>query len=396
MFLTILENLAAIGCCMIKLLNMHNILTTVGGGAQSGGLAPAAVSHVPANFIVVIVFLTVAFVSLVFYYYKRLDLFLYTSLVLALLSSLLLVVNHQIKLYGLWVAVILIFIALWIVRLGYLLRKSVHEEISRQKVQSEKKFTERLKQADIERKTFELEEARRLQLSMLPKNLPEVNHLEIAVFIETATEVGGDYYDFLLAEDGSLTLGVGDATGHGTKAGIMVALMKSLFNTASQSFYIPDFFNHCTKMIKRMNFRNLYMAMTLARITGHKMILSASGMPPVLLFRHSNGEAEEIIIKGMPLGAFTGFPYQQKSVKLFPGDTLLFMTDGFPELFNDRYEALEYERVKACFEQHARKGPRTVIQELLALGERWRKGHPPDDDVTFVVVKVKEMKKSKE
>ncbi|MBN1996300.1 SpoIIE family protein phosphatase [candidate division KSB1 bacterium] len=364
-------------------------LAATGQLAESNTVVQKAVF--PGFLLVTTVFATVTIVLLIFYFFKRIKPFLYSTVIFVSLSVLLLIIGEKIPFYAVWIPAVLLVTGLWIVRLAFLLLQSVQNEISKEKQDCEKEYERRLKQADIERKTFDLEEARKLQLSMLPKHLPDVKHLDIAVFIETATEVGGDYYDFLQAEDGSLTLGVGDATGHGTKAGIMVALMKSLFNTASQSFYIPDFFNHCTKMIKRMNFRNLYMAMTLARITGHKMILSASGMPPVLVFRDKSGQLEEIIIKGMPLGAFTGFPYQQKSVNLFPGDTLLFMTDGFPELFNDDFEALEFERVRDCFEQNARKAPQAIIDELLALGEKWRKGRPPDDDITFVVVKVKKV-----
>ena len=83
--------------------------------------------------------------------------------------------------------------------------------------------------AENKRKSQELEEARQLQLAMLPKELPNIPNLEIAVYMQTATEVGGDYYDFSTVEDGSLNICLGDATGHGMKAGIMVSSMKSIF-----------------------------------------------------------------------------------------------------------------------------------------------------------------------
>ncbi|MCB0284860.1 MAG: hypothetical protein KDF60_19935, partial [Calditrichaeota bacterium] len=76
-------------------------------------------------------------------------------------------------------------------------------------------------QAENERKSKELEEARKLQLSMLPKELPKLPHLDIAVYMQTATEVGGDYYDFHVGLDGTLTVVIGDATGHGMQAGTM-------------------------------------------------------------------------------------------------------------------------------------------------------------------------------
>ena len=83
-------------------------------------------------------------------------------------------------------------------------------------------------QIEFDHKKKELDEARELQLSMLPKELPQLPNLDIAVYMKTATEVGGDYYDFHIGLDGTLTVVFGDATGHGMKAGTMVTTTKSL------------------------------------------------------------------------------------------------------------------------------------------------------------------------
>ena len=95
-------------------------------------------------------------------------------------------------------------------------------------------------EAENFRKTKELEEARDLQLSMLPKTIPKLPNLEIAVFMKPATEVGGDYYDFQLAGDNSLTIAIGDATGHGAKAGTMVTAAKSMFTVLTADFDILE------------------------------------------------------------------------------------------------------------------------------------------------------------
>ncbi|MDD1750542.1 MAG: hypothetical protein LUO89_11790, partial [Methanothrix sp.] len=94
----------------------------------------------------------------------------------------------------------------------------------------EEELSRRMLEADNARKTRELDDARQVQLSMLPKEIPRLPQLDIAVKMETATEVGGDYYDFHLADDGTLTVALGDATGHGTKAGTMVSITKGLFH----------------------------------------------------------------------------------------------------------------------------------------------------------------------
>src|SRR6185503_18900684 len=95
-------------------------------------------------------------------------------------------------------------------------------EMLEQERRAQREETERkLLEAEYRRKSEELEEARALQMSMLPREIPIFERLEIAAWISTASEVGGDYYDFAV-DDGVLLLGIGDATGHGMRAGTMV------------------------------------------------------------------------------------------------------------------------------------------------------------------------------
>jgi len=99
--------------------------------------------------------------------------------------------------------------------------------LEQERQSKEKEIQTVLLQADNQRKTLELEQARAMQLSMLPKTLPDVPGLEVAVLMKTATEVGGDYYDFHHDTNGDLTAAVGDVTGHGHRAGIVEATAKS-------------------------------------------------------------------------------------------------------------------------------------------------------------------------
>jgi GAF domain-containing protein len=134
-------------------------------------------------------------------------------------------------------------------------------------------------EAENEIRAKELEEARQLQLSMLPQALPQLPLLEIAACMEPAAEVGGDYYDFHLSDDGVLTVAVGDATGHGLKAGTLVTATKSLFNHLAQESEIPAIFQQSSRALKRMNLRSLFMAMTIAKVNSYQMTLGSAGMP---------------------------------------------------------------------------------------------------------------------
>jgi sigma-B regulation protein RsbU (phosphoserine phosphatase) len=269
------------------------------------------------------------------------------------------------------------------------------EEIAERKenemrVIHEMEISRRLLEADNARKTKELEEARALQLSMLPSSLPVLAHLDIAVHIQTATEVGGDYYDFLVDPNGALTVAIGDATGHGIKAGIMVASIKSLFTAFGSAPDMPIFFNKCSQIIKGMHLGNLYMAMILAKINGRHMTVSAAGMPPVLIYRNNTGAVEELLLKGMPLGGPYTFDYPQRQTELHPGDTILFMSDGYPELFNEKDEMLDYPRITEIFREAAPKPAAEVIDHLWKAGEAWANGNSLRDDTTLLVIKVKQ------
>lgn len=244
-------------------------------------------------------------------------------------------------------------------------------------------------QAENARKTHELEEARKLQLSMLPKNLPDMPNLEIAVHMQTATEVGGDYYDFYKTGKDSLTIVLGDATGHGLKAGTMVSVIKGLFISYAADTDAKTFFEKSTQTIKQLHLGNLYMALSFVKIENDELIASCAGMPPIYIYRNETKSIETIVLKGMPLGAFDNFEYKDKKTKLNKGDTILLFSDGFAELFNDKKEMYDYSRIKSTFGRIGQKDKQEIIDDLVKEVDKWRNGNSPNDDVTFVVVKVK-------
>jgi len=246
-----------------------------------------------------------------------------------------------------------------------------------------------LAESENERKTKELEEARNLQLSMLPKELPRLPHLDIAVYMQTATEVGGDYYDFHVSLDGTLTVVVGDATGHGMKAGTMVTAAKSLFRSYAPNPDILLCFQEFTRCIKEMNFGKLSMCLTMLKIKGNKLEISTAGMPPSFIFRRDTRVVEEHLFKAMPLGTMEKFPYEIKDTTLNPGDTILLLSDGLPELKNAQDEMYGYKRIRNGFEDVAEKAPEEIVSYLKNEGAGWINNADPDDDVTFVVIKVK-------
>ena len=262
--------------------------------------------------------------------------------------------------------------------------------LEQERARKAQELQQALLSVEYERKTVELEDARRFQLSMLPKEVPLHPSYDVAVFTRTATEVGGDYYDFHLAGD-ALSVTIGDATGHGAKAGTMVTVIKTLFSGYGGTSASPgpaEFLAEAAETIKRMDLGRMAMALSLARFDEGTFTIASAGMPPVFVHRAAADTVEEIALEATPLGTF-GSDYPQISVSLHPGDTVLFLSDGFPELMNDAAQQLGYTGALDAFAAAAKAASaQGVIAALEHVARQWHGEAAPNDDVTFVVVRV--------
>ena len=144
----------------------------------------------------------------------------------------------------------------------------------------------------------------------------------------TATEVGGDYYDFRV-DNGVLTAALGDATGHGARAGALVSLMKGMFSTYGSREDVPRFFRGASATIRAMRMESMNISLALARFRDGELAYSAAGMPPALVYRAGENRVDEVLVAGMPLGGIADFPYSVETVRLSAGDVVLLMSDGF-------------------------------------------------------------------
>jgi len=247
----------------------------------------------------------------------------------------------------------------------------------------------RLLEAENTRKSKELEEGRALQLSMLPLSVPDVEGLDIAVMMATATEVGGDYYDFRPGPDGSLVIAVGDATGHGVAAGIMVTAVKAVLATIGGEQNLPTMLSECDRVVRGMNIKPLHMCLSVARVTPRAVAICSAAMPPVLIYRAGSGEVEELGVGGLPLGGRLSPVYQELSAPLAPGDTLLFATDGFHEVQDANGKELGFERAAEALRGAAGESAGEVVKQLMAAVANWRREREQADDITFVAVRVR-------
>lgn len=240
-------------------------------------------------------------------------------------------------------------------------------------------------EAENKRKAEELQQARAIQLSMLPQKLPELPYLDIAVYMKTATEVGGDYYDFFPQEDGGLYVATGDATGHGIPAGMMVAMTKSTIKALDvQSPH--TLLKMANQVIRAVNPVNMTMALNALSISDSGFAISSAAMPPAFLYRGDRGAAEEILVEGLPLGAMGDSDYSLRVVEFKRGDSLVLISDGLPELRNPDGDILGYDAVQQAVSDHGAGPAQELLDQIVALGDAWSGGRALDDDITVVVI----------
>jgi serine phosphatase RsbU (regulator of sigma subunit) len=259
-------------------------------------------------------------------------------------------------------------------------------------VERRNELKRRFLERENERKSHELEEARDLQLSMLPATLPDHPALEIAAYMLTASEVGGDYYDFDLDESGALTFVIGDAAGHGARAGILVTATKSLFELLSREPRLEVVLSKAARALKGVAPPQLYMALAAGRFREGTLELAGAGMPPAMVRRSGSNRVEKVSLSGLPLGieVDVDVPYETKGIALSPGDTVVLMSDGLVELFDEAGEMFGYERTRDVLEKAGPRGAEDVVKHLVAAAERWSGARPADDDMTLIVLKVKQ------
>ena len=243
------------------------------------------------------------------------------------------------------------------------------------------------KATEDKRKEEELEEARQFQLDMLPSETPDELGLDISSTIKTATEVGGDYYDYFPQKDGkSLYVVVGDATGHGMTAGMMVSITKAgLYGIPS----IPpnDIARRLNRIIKKIDLGWNRMAFNMARFWEDRVEFTSAAMPPVYHYHGDTGELDEVLLEGLPLGSIKDETFSLEEFDFNQGDSLVFISDGLPEAANHTGEMLGYEAVYNCIKANGNQSAEAQKQSLLDLGNAWLGDLRNQDDITIVVVK---------
>jgi serine phosphatase RsbU (regulator of sigma subunit)/predicted ester cyclase len=239
-----------------------------------------------------------------------------------------------------------------------------------------------------ERIEQELRIARRIQQELLPETLPNPDGWRIATHYGPAREVGGDFYDFPELSNGRLGLVVGDATGHGMPAALVMATTRGMLRAVVGSSESPG------EVLARVN------EALVAEIPPSTFVTCFYGVlePENGRFRYANaghnlpcrrhdGRAEELRARGMPLGLMPGMSYEEKEVLLEKGESALFYSDGLVEAHDPEGEMFGFPRLRRMVAEHAAEDGSLVdflMDELRSFtgGDGWEQ----EDDITLVTL----------
>jgi serine phosphatase RsbU (regulator of sigma subunit)/predicted ester cyclase len=240
-----------------------------------------------------------------------------------------------------------------------------------------------------ERVEYDLRVARSIQQASLPKEVPELEGWQISPYYQPAREVGGDFYDFHLLPEGRLGLVVGDATGKGVPAALVMATTCGMLRLAAQSHSSPSQMLQGVNEVLFPNIpSNMFVTCFYAILDPHSGRLSYANAGHDLPYLHRNGEAEELRARGMPLGLMSKMSYEEKESTLHVGEAALLYSDGLVEAHDPEGEMFGFPRLRALLAEHSAEEERLVgdllMEELYSfVGEGWEQ----EDDITLLTLK---------
>jgi sigma-B regulation protein RsbU (phosphoserine phosphatase) len=248
--------------------------------------------------------------------------------------------------------------------------------------------------AQRERLNREVEIAREVQERLFPQEHPTIMGLDYCGACRPALGVGGDYYDFLLLPNDNFGIAVGDVSGKGISAALLMAsLQASLRGQAVQGTNdLARLMGYVNRLVFDASSSNRYATFFYGQYAPSSRALSYvnAGHNPPMIFRRKDGEWEVLRLEegGCVVGLLPDFPYTQASVTLQPGDLFIAFTDGISEAMNPAEEEWGedqmMEKAKACYGMTAAD----MLASLVKAADDFASGAKQHDDMTLVVIRV--------
>lgn len=238
----------------------------------------------------------------------------------------------------------------------------------------------------------EMDIARQVQMAILPQDIPQVKGVDVFATSTPALEVGGDFFDVIDRSEESLVFAVGDVTGKGMPAALLMSMTHTIIKSASRN--MP--FTQPHQVLDRLNhdmaadFANVGMFTTvmlgMVDCASCKLHYSNAGQDPIY---YVPAKDEPILLEAqdIPVGILDTVTYTSKSLSLAHGDLFIAASDGFPESRNPEGEMYGYERMKTILSASRHLSARQIAEALLVDVNTFCGTHPQEDDRTLVVLK---------
>ena len=247
---------------------------------------------------------------------------------------------------------------------------------------------------ELERRDSELAIARRIQTSVIPRDFA-LPGFDIAAVMMPAAEVGGDFYDFRRTADGGAWLGIGDVTGHGLTAGLIMMMAQSMFTMLSQnSSEEPTPAGFLARLNKALYFNlksrlreEKFMTMVVARLYPDGRLVYAGAHTDLLVFRKATGSIERLTAEGLWLGLVEDLSASTKDheTTLGSGDLALFHTDGVTEARNEKGEVFDIHRLIERLGTASDGSAGDTVMSILSATRGWSPS--PTDDVSLMAIR---------
>lgn len=248
--------------------------------------------------------------------------------------------------------------------------------------------------ASRERLDRELEIARDVQQRLFPQKLPQVNGLDFAGYCRPAQGVGGDYYDFIHLATGSLGIAVGDVSGKGIAAALMMASLQASLRgqTINPCDTLAEMIRHINGLVFEASSANRYATFFYAQydpLSRKLRYVNAGHNPPLL--RRKKGDGYEFLRLeegGTVIGLFPNSPYKEAEIELQSGDILVAFTDGISEAMNHAEEEFDEERLMETIRTCPDRSAANISSYILEHVDAFTAGADQHDDMTIVVVRL--------
>lgn len=237
--------------------------------------------------------------------------------------------------------------------------------------------------------------AMEVQQNLLPTGPPMIDGLDIAGHSTYCDETGGDYYDFLDVaglSDSAVAVALGDVTGHGVAAAMLMATARGILRSrCHERGTLGDLLTHLNELLVDDTGGNRFMTMLLLTIEtqSHTMRLASAGHDPPWLYDPAKGRFDEHDFGGLPLGVVPDAEYDEMEIEhVTSGQVLLASTDGVWEAQNETGEMFGKQRVQEIIRAHASESAAQISDAIRTAVEEFRGNRSQEDDITFVLVKI--------